>query len=46
MSSLVLLIALACVILAATAVETGPNRTRELALVAPLAAAAAGGGVL
>jgi energy-coupling factor transport system substrate-specific component len=46
MSSLVLLIALACVILAATAVETGPNRSRELALVAALAAAAAGGRVL
>lgn len=46
MSSLVLLIAVACVVLAVTAVETGPNRSRELALVAALAAAAAGGRVL
>jgi len=46
MSSLVLLIAVACVILAVSAVETGPNRSRELALVAALAAAAAGGRVL
>jgi energy-coupling factor transport system substrate-specific component len=46
MSSLVLLIAVACVILAMSAVETGPNRSRELALVAALAAAAAGGRVL
>jgi energy-coupling factor transport system substrate-specific component len=46
MSSVVLLIALACVILAVSAVETGPNRSRELALVAALAAAAAGGRVL
>jgi energy-coupling factor transport system substrate-specific component len=35
-----------CVILAVSAVETGPNRSRELALVAALAAAAAGGRVL
>jgi len=46
MSSVVLLIAVACVILAVSAVETGPNRSRELALVAALAAAAAGGRVL
>jgi energy-coupling factor transport system substrate-specific component len=46
MSSLVLLIAVVCVILAVSAVETGPNRSRELALVAALAAAAAGGRVL
>jgi len=46
MSSVVLLIAVVCVILAVTAVETGPNRSRELALVAALAAAAAGGRVL
>jgi energy-coupling factor transport system substrate-specific component len=42
----VLLIALGCVVLAISAVETGPNRSRELALVAALAAAAAGGRVL
>ena len=46
MSSIVLLIALGCVVLAISAVETGPNRSRELALVAALAAAAAGGRVL
>jgi energy-coupling factor transport system substrate-specific component len=46
MSSLVLLIAIGCVVLAISAVETGPNRSRELALVAALAAAAAGGRVL
>ena len=46
MSSVVLLIAVVCVILAVSAVETGPNRSRELALVAALAAAAAGGLVL
>jgi energy-coupling factor transport system substrate-specific component len=46
MSSLVLLIAIGCVVLAVSAVETGPNRSRELALVAGLAAAAAGGRVL
>ena len=46
MSSLVLLIAVGCVVLAVSAVETGPNRSRELALVAALAAAAAGGRVL
>ena len=46
MSSLVLLIAVACVALAVSAVETGPNRSRELSLVAALAAAAAGGRVL
>ncbi|HET6849439.1 MAG TPA: hypothetical protein VFH74_11300 [Gaiellales bacterium] len=46
MSSIVLLIAVVCVVLAVTAVETGPNRSRELALVAALAAAAAGGRVL
>jgi energy-coupling factor transport system substrate-specific component len=42
----VLLIAVACVALAVSAVETGPNRSRELSLVAALAAAAAGGRVL
>jgi energy-coupling factor transport system substrate-specific component len=42
----VLVIAVGCVLLAASAVETGPNRSRELALVAALAAAAAGGRVL
>jgi energy-coupling factor transport system substrate-specific component len=42
----VLLIALGCVVLAISAVESGPNRSRELALVAALAAAAAGGRVL
>jgi energy-coupling factor transport system substrate-specific component len=46
MSSLVLLIALALIVLAVSAVETGPNRSRELALIAALAAAAAGGRVL
>jgi energy-coupling factor transport system substrate-specific component len=46
MSSLVLLIAIGCLVLAVSAVETGPNRSRELALVAALAAAAAGGRVL
>ena len=46
MSSIVLLIALGCLVLAISAVETGPNRSRELALVAALAAAAAGGRVL
>ncbi|TMB87297.1 MAG: hypothetical protein E6J45_12690 [Chloroflexi bacterium] len=46
MSSLVLLIAVACIALAVSAVETGPNRSRELSLVAALAAAAAGGRVL
>jgi energy-coupling factor transport system substrate-specific component len=42
MSSLVLLIAIGCLVLAVSAVETGPNRSRELALVAALAAAAGG----
>ena len=46
MSSLVLVIAIACVALAVSAVETGPNRSRELSLVAALAAAAAAGRVL
>jgi energy-coupling factor transport system substrate-specific component len=46
MSSLVLLLAVACIALAVSAVETGPNRSRELSLVAALAAAAAGGRVL
>jgi energy-coupling factor transport system substrate-specific component len=46
MSSIVLLIAVGCVVLAVSAVESGPNRSRELALVAALAAAAAGGRVL
>jgi energy-coupling factor transport system substrate-specific component len=46
MSSLVLVIAIACIALAVSAVETGPNRSRELSLVAALAAAAAGGRVL
>ena len=46
MSSVVLVIAIALVALAVSAVETGPNRSRELALVAALAAAAAAGRVL
>ena len=46
MSSLVLLLAIGCVVIGVSAVETGPNRSRELALVAALAAAAAGGRVL
>ena len=46
MSSIVLLLAIGCIVLAVAAVETGPNRSRELALVAALAAAAAGGRVL
>ena len=46
MSSIVLLIAVGCIVVAVSAVETGPNRSRELALVAALAAAAAGGRVL
>src|SRR3979409_1907635 len=37
---------LAAITLGLVAVETGPNRSRELALVAALAAAAAGGRVL
>jgi energy-coupling factor transport system substrate-specific component len=45
-SSIVLVIAVALVVAAISAVETGPNRSRELALVAALAAAAAGGRVL
>jgi energy-coupling factor transport system substrate-specific component len=45
-SSIVLLLAVGCVVIAVSAVETGPNRSRELALVAALAAAAAGGRVL
>ncbi len=46
MSSVVLLISIACIALAVSAVESGPNRSRELSLVAALAAAAAGGRVL
>ena len=46
MSSIVLLISIACIVLAVSAVESGPNRSRELSLVAALAAAAAGGRVL
>ena len=46
MSSAVLVIAIALVALAVSAVETGPNRSRELSLVAALAAAAAAGRVL
>ena len=46
MSSVVLVIAIALVALAVSAVETGPNRSRELSLVAALAAAAAAGRVL
>jgi len=42
----VLVIAIALVALAVSAVETGPNRSRELSLVAALAAAAAAGRVL
>jgi energy-coupling factor transport system substrate-specific component len=44
--SVVLLISIACIGLAVSAVESGPNRSRELSLVAALAAAAAGGRVL
>jgi energy-coupling factor transport system substrate-specific component len=46
MSSLVLGLAVVCIVLAVSAVETVPNRSRELSLVAALAAAAAGGRVL
>jgi energy-coupling factor transport system substrate-specific component len=46
MSSFVLGLAVVCIVLAISAVETGPNRSRELSLVAALAAAAAGGRVL
>ncbi|MGZ4430923.1 MAG: ECF transporter S component [Gaiellales bacterium] len=46
MSSLVLVLAVLCVILAVSTVERGPNRSRELALVAALAASAAAGRVL
>ncbi|MDX6545220.1 MAG: energy-coupling factor transport system substrate-specific component [Gaiellales bacterium] len=46
MSSFVLGLAVICIVLAISAVETGPNRSRELSLVAALAAAAAGGRVL
>jgi energy-coupling factor transport system substrate-specific component len=46
MSSLVLGLAVVCIVLAISAVETGPSRSRELSLVAALAAAAAGGRVL
>ncbi|HEY3765297.1 MAG TPA: hypothetical protein VGL44_09065 [Gaiellales bacterium] len=45
-SDTVALALLAAVMLGLFAVETGPNRSRELALVAALAAAAAGGRVL
>ena len=37
MSSIVLLISIACIALAVSAVESGPNRSRELSLVAALA---------
>ena len=46
MSSLVLVLAVAAVVVGAGAVERGPNRSKELALVAALAAVAAGGRVL
>ena len=46
MLSAVALIAIAGAALALVALETGPNRSRELALVAALAAAAAAGRVL
>ncbi|HEY8858499.1 MAG TPA: hypothetical protein VIM27_03535 [Gaiellales bacterium] len=45
-SDTVALALLAAITLGLVAVETGPNRSRELALVAALAAAAAGGRVL
>jgi energy-coupling factor transport system substrate-specific component len=45
-SSLVLILAVACVVLGVAGVESGPNRSKELALIAALAAAAAGGRVL
>ncbi len=45
-SDTVALALLAVITLGLVAVETGPNRSRELALVAALAAAAAGGRVL
>ena len=44
--SLVLLAAVALALVGLAAVETGPNRSKELALVAALAAAAAAGRVL
>ena len=46
MLELVALAALAALVLVLAAVETGPNRSRELALVAALAAAAAAGRVV
>ena len=46
MSSLVLILAVGCVVLGVAGVERGPNRSKELALIAALAAAAAGGRVL
>jgi energy-coupling factor transport system substrate-specific component len=45
-SSLVLILAVGCVVLGVAGVERGPNRSKELALIAALAAAAAGGRVL
>jgi energy-coupling factor transport system substrate-specific component len=45
-SSAILLLAIGCVLLGLFAVESGPNRSKELALIAALAAAAAGGRVL
>jgi energy-coupling factor transport system substrate-specific component len=45
-SSIVLLLALACVALGVLTVERGPNHSKELALIAALAAAAAAGRVL
>jgi energy-coupling factor transport system substrate-specific component len=45
-SSVVLVLAVLCVVLAVSTVERGPNRSRELALVAALAASAAAGRVL
>jgi energy-coupling factor transport system substrate-specific component len=45
-SATVALALLAAIALGLVAIETGPNRSRELALVAALAAAAAGGRVL
>ena len=46
MSSLILLLAVVCVLIGVAGVERGPNRSKELALIAALAAAAAGGRVL
>jgi energy-coupling factor transport system substrate-specific component len=46
MPSLVLLLAVGCIVLGVAAVERGPNRSKELALIAALAAVATAGRVL